>query len=382
MSSSEWLNGNFQLSYQLLDRIGGNIFDRRWRPNRRTFYTGAIMLLATVEILYLLWTDRSNVVKFLEAFQNAMVVGQAVHMVSVGVGRLETFRELQRRMVDIQELLGDGGGNDRILNGALRMSRLFQKFILMIYTITSVVIIFGPNLLWVILDEKIFIMVYFVPGIDGNSTEGFLLNLTLHAIMLPAAICVYVSLECTFMTLIIPVGAYVDAFGNEVSKLNSALNLPERNEAAIHEQLNRIVRLHQLLIEYESKLQELYSLAILVKIGLVYLGIISAIVVIFKSHDDRIAYNYLMLQFEHLTRYCMMGTVITDKNDQLLEHIADINWYQMDQDQAMRLILMLLLAQNATSVTIGNFRALNAETYVEILKSIYSYAMVLNALFD
>lgn len=87
MSSSEWLNGIFQLSYQLLDRIGGNIFDHRWRPNRRTFYTVAVMLLAAVEVLYLLWTDRSNVVKFLEAFQNAMVVSQAVHMVSVGVGR-------------------------------------------------------------------------------------------------------------------------------------------------------------------------------------------------------------------------------------------------------------------------------------------------------
>lgn len=216
-------------------------------------------------------------------------------------------------MVDIQELLGDGGSNDRILSRALRLSRLLQRFILMIYAVTSVVIVLGPILLWIILDEKIFVMVYFLPGIDGSSAEGFLVNLALHAVMLPVAICVYVSLECTFMALIIPVGAYVDAFGNEVSKLNSALNLTERNEATIRDQLNRIVRLHQLLIEYATTLQELYSMAILVKIGLVYLGIISAIVVIFKSQDDRIAYIYLMLQFEHLTRYCMMGTVITDK---------------------------------------------------------------------
>ncbi|XP_052566554.1 uncharacterized protein LOC128092278 [Culex pipiens pallens] len=190
MSSSEWLNGNFQLSYQLLDRIGGNIFDHRWRPNRRTFYTVAVMLLAAVEVLYLLWTDRSNVVKFSEAFQNAMVVSQAVHMVSVGVGRFETFRELQHRMVDIQELLGDGGSNDRILSRALRLSRLLQRFILMIYAVTSVVIVLGPILLWIILDEKIFVMVYFLPGIDGSSTEGFLVNLALHAVMLPVAICV------------------------------------------------------------------------------------------------------------------------------------------------------------------------------------------------
>lgn len=104
-------------------------------------------------------------------------------------------------MVDIQELLGDGGSNDRILSRALRLSRLLQRFILMIYAATSVVIVLGPILLWIILDEKIFVMVYFLPGIDGSSAEGFLVNLALHAVMLPVAICVYVSLECTFMAL-------------------------------------------------------------------------------------------------------------------------------------------------------------------------------------
>lgn len=65
------------------------------------------------------------------------------------------------------------------------------------------------------------------------------------------------------------------------------------------------------------------------------------------------------------------------QNEQIIDHIYDINWYLLSADQAKQVGFMLHMAQNPTSITIGNLAPLNVESYMSLVKSIYSYVMVL-----
>ncbi|KAL1397683.1 hypothetical protein pipiens_009578 [Culex pipiens pipiens] len=278
-------------------------------------------------------------------------------------------------------MLKETEGNRLVIGRVLQLSHLLQKVIFALYLSSAIVVVAMPVVLWLVLAKKTLMFVFFVPGFDETTTEGFLLHVALHAFMMPAAFCGYTAQECLFLAFFMPVAACVDAFGNEVEELNSMLKLEERDDRAIRDQLNRIVKLHQLLNEYEAMLEKLYSLMFLNKVGLIYLGIISAIVVILKS-NDRMAYIFFALQFEQLTQSCLMGTIVTVKNDQLMDHLYDINWYQLTPDQAKDLRFILHRAQSPTSVTIGKYAPLNLESYKRIVKSIYTYVMILVTLLE
>ncbi|KAL1397685.1 hypothetical protein pipiens_009580 [Culex pipiens pipiens] len=367
---------NFEISYRLCAKIGLNALDRNYRPNWRTVYPGTVNVLALVQLLYFLWTERADLMQFLLILPHLMVTALGFHKFILCTVRSSEIFALRCKLTEIQALLMETTSNGPVICRTLNISRLLQKLIFVFYLAAVVLTSLVPIVLWLVIGKKSFMFLFFVPGLDQYSTEGFLVNTILHAIILLAAFCAYTGYECLFLGLIMPVGAYVDAFGNEVQELNSALNLKERNDPAIRARLNRIMKLHQLLNEYEAMLEELYNVLILSVIGLNYLGIISTIVVILKS-NDRMAYIFFALMFEMLFRICLMGTIITVKNEQLVGHLYNIEWYQLAPDQARDLRFMLHKAQNPTSVTIGKYALLNLAGYMSVLKSIYSYVMVL-----
>ncbi|XP_039452482.1 putative odorant receptor 83c [Culex pipiens pallens] len=367
---------NFEISYRLCEKIGLNALDRNYRPNWRTVYPGTVNVFALVQLLYLLGTERADLLQFLLILPHFLFTAQGFHKFILCTRRSSKIFALRCKLTEIQALLLETKSSGPVICRTLNISRLLQTLIFVFYLASVVLTILVPTMLWLVIGKKTFMFLFFVPGFDQYSTEGFLVNTILHAVILLAAFHAYTGYECLFLGMIMPVGAYVDAFGNEVQELNSVLSLKERNDPAIRARLNRIVKLHQLMNEYKAMLEELYNVLILSTIGLNYLGIISTIVVILKS-NDRMAYIFFALMFEILFRICLMGTIITVKNDQLVGHLYNIEWYQLAPDQAKDLRFMLHQAQNPTSVTIGKYALLNLEGYMSVLKSIYSYVMVL-----
>lgn len=65
-----------------------------------------------------------------------------------------------------------------------------------------------------------------------------------------------------------------------------------------------------------------------------------------------------------------------------MDHLYDVNWFQLTPDQAKDLRFMLHQAQSPTSVTIGKYAPLNLESYKRIVKSIYTYVMILVTLLE
>ncbi|KAL1400983.1 hypothetical protein pipiens_006985 [Culex pipiens pipiens] len=334
-------------------------------------------LIAATEVLYFLGSTRSDMIQFMVTLPYASFATQGIHTLALTLMNPASFSSLHAKSYEIFKVLNENHGNRSILARPLRIGTVIQSLMTTLYVVILVFILFLPLATWWITGQKILILLFRLPGVDERCTEGFLETMALHVALLPIAFCGFLGIDCLFLALIVPVVAFVDAMANEMDELNQLLQSPESSQGhEIRSKLIRLVQLHQLLIKYELTLEEHYNVVVFVKIGAIVFGMISTILVMFNVRDI-MAFIFTIVLFEQLTQYCLLGAVISSKNNQLIDHLYDIKWYLLPAGQAKHLVLMLERAQNAPTLTVGKFATLNMELYDNIMKKVYSYVMLL-----
>ncbi|XP_055596885.1 putative odorant receptor 83c [Uranotaenia lowii] len=81
-------------------------------------------------------------------------------------------------------------------------------------------------------------------------------------------------------------------------------------------------------------------------------------------------------------QFCILGAALTIKNDQVKVAIYDTKWYDLPVEEQKMLAIVLHKSQNSVEMTIGGLALLNMETFVQILKMIYSYFAMLLQLME
>ncbi|EDS29230.1 Odorant receptor 83c [Culex quinquefasciatus] len=359
---------------RLLGVIGFDVLDPDFGPNWKMIYPCAIIFCAMLQILYLL--NRSDMVQFLVIVPYAMYEIKLVDIMVQCVAKSGMFQSLKARSDEIFELLCENPTNKQVMDKDLKVAIFLQKFIFGWNVQTSVLMIPGPVLVWLVSGKMILFFLYRLPIIDDQSAAGFLLNLIYHAAILLIPFCNSGGIDSLLVALIVPISAFINAIANEVFEINELLETDRRDELAIKTKLNRIARLHQLLLEYVSLLEDTFNGMALVRIGTIVLGTISAIITFFETGDP-MTFVFIPVLFVQLSQCCLLGTIIPVKNEELIEHLYDIKWYLLPEGHAKHVSLMLHQAQNAPTLTIGKYAPLNVESYEQILNSIYSFVTFL-----
>lgn len=381
---------------RLLGVIGFDVLDPDFEPNWKMIYPCAIIFCAMLQILSLLWINRSDMVQFLVIVPYAMYEIKLVDIMVQCVAKSGMFQSLKARSDEIFELLCENPTNKQVMDKDLKVAIFLQKFIFGWNVQTSVLMIPGPVLVWLVSGKMILFFLYRLPIIDDQSAAGFLLNLIYHAAILLIPFCNSGGIDSLLVALIVPISAFINAIANEVFEINELLEKDRRDEPAIKTKLNRIARLHQLLLEYVSLLEDTFNGMALVRIGTIVLGTIAAIITFFETGDP-MTFVFIPVLFVQLSQCCLLGTIIPVKvafdtfkftkyrqnvcpslqNEELIEHLYDIKWYLLPEGHAKHVSLMLHQAQNAPTLTIGKYAPLNVESYEQILNSIYSFVTFL-----
>ncbi|KAL1379688.1 hypothetical protein pipiens_003747 [Culex pipiens pipiens] len=363
---------------RLYGLIGMNVLDPRYRIRGRTLVPWVVTLFATIQVAYFLWRERADLLKVMVILPYATFPVQGLHVMLQSVTNPSNFKDLQAKSTEVFELLNENLTNRPRMAKVLKVATFLQKMIIGSYGGSNGFIMVAPFIVWLISGTKSFIFLYRIPGVDEWSTVGFLMNLALHAFIIPIAYCKYVGIDCLFIAMIVPIAAYVDGLVNEIEEINDLMEQAKPDQKVIRTKLIRIAKLHQLLLEYEQMLEDRYNFMALVRIGSIVLGIISTIVAIYETGDHMAAFFSVFLLMQ-LTQNCLLGTVITIKNEKLTEALYDIKWYQLPGEEAKQLTLMLQAAQNAPTLTIGKIGPLDVESYESIMRSIYNFVMALFA---
>ncbi|XP_055645242.1 odorant receptor 67d-like [Toxorhynchites rutilus septentrionalis] len=375
ISAAEKFNQNYRLHLKVSRSIGFTVLDPNYAFGRRTMFSLLVSFSALLMANFAIWRARADVVKVMEVISYLMIIIQGFQEAVLWVLRPARYRVLFEKSRELFRQLNENEENGKVLYVVLQYTLILQRMMLYWYTIMCVLVI-SITFAVSVFGKKLLIMPLLLPGIDENANTGFCLLWVIHLVQLAVGHQGYVSFDGYFLYMIFPIIGYVNAIENEINKLNSMLNDSTRDEEALSAQFLRVCTLHQMLDEYEIKLQDNFIATNLVRIGSAIAGLVSCVSLIFVS-DSLQTYLTLGVFFSQVTQYCLMGTIITVKNEHLMKALYTIEWYLLPKREAANLVLILQRAQNAPCSTIGGIAPLNVETYVKIMKTIYSYVMAM-----
>ncbi|XP_065088822.1 putative odorant receptor 83c [Ochlerotatus camptorhynchus] len=115
---------------------------------------------------------------------------------------------------------------------------------------------------------------------------------------------------------------------------------------------------------YEEMLDEHYGVCVFVQV-LSSVACIALSLFNFYMTYNIGALTFLIFSFFQLLEFCVLGTILTIKNDQIMRALYDTCWYRLSTEEQKMMAFMLHRSQNAVEMTVGGLALLNMETFVE-----------------
>ncbi|EDS29849.1 Odorant receptor 83c [Culex quinquefasciatus] len=374
--SYEMYDYNLLFIRWMADFSGVDMLVDDYRFNYRTAICVATVLMGAINCTYSLAYFYPNYYKMCEVVVLLGILIQGTPKLYFGYIHREFYKLQYGRL----RLLHYRYRDHEKLNAKLL---LLMERIHVLSKLLSIVFIFGglgysiyPLYMYWAHHELVLMVTMQVPWIDADSYTGYTVTTAMQMVMIVIA-CTGLSASDTAILLFVAnLSAYVEVFTDELNKLNAMLSAEDRDEEVIRCQVRKICSQHQDIIEYESDLDERY---IVICFGLAIGAITTMTVSIFLAYMNSYipGYALVVVGFFQLLEFCLLGTVLTVKNEEIIEAIYSTDWYLLAEPERRCFALMLHKSQNFTEMTIGGFAPLNLETFVAIMNRIYSYFMML-----
>ncbi|XP_039451479.1 putative odorant receptor 83c isoform X2 [Culex pipiens pallens] len=378
-----WFDKSYQMyDYNLLfirwmaDFSGVDMMVDNYRFNYRTAICIGTTLMGTINSIYSFVFYYPSLHKICEVIVMFGILIQGVPKLYFGYIHREFYKLQYGRLRTLHYKYRD----HEKLNANLL---LLMERIHVLSKLLAIVFIFGglgysiyPMYMYWAHNELVLMIAMRVPWVDGDSYTGYIVTSAVQMVMIVITCTGLSAADTVILLFVANLIAYVDVFKNELDELNAMLNEEIRDEKKIRQQVRTICTQHQDIIEYESDLDERY---IVISFGQVIGSVTSMSVSIFLVYMDNFIPGYALVvaSFFQLLEFCLLGTILTVKNEDIVEAIYSTNWYLLQEPERRCFGLMLHKSQNFTEMTIGGFAPLNLGTFVAIMNRIYSYFMML-----
>ncbi|KAL1399234.1 hypothetical protein pipiens_002234 [Culex pipiens pipiens] len=215
-----------------------------------------------------------------------------------------------------------------------------------------------------------------LPWIDADTYNGYVVTTIVQIVMLYVGCLGMAAADTIILLFVANLIAYVYVFKNDLEELNTMVNAEDRNEQQIRRKVRIICSQHQDIIEYESDLDERYIVICFTQI----IGSVSSLsgyLFLVYMVNFIPGYGLILATICQLLEFCLLGTVLTVKNEEIIQAIYNAHWYRLQRPELACFALMLHKSQNFIEMTVGGFAPLNLETFVAIMNRIYTYFMML-----
>ncbi|XP_049304393.1 odorant receptor 67d-like isoform X6 [Bactrocera dorsalis] len=243
-----------------------------------------------------------------------------------------------------------------------------------VYSITAMLILSTPIVMYVLKGEYHLILLCEVPGFGADSNYGYYVN---NAFSLICVMIAAFGLYAGDLYLLLFLTHSIFFYDILVLKINDLHKLLEDEDKEDRQTkiVKDIVEWHQFYLEFNDKCNLLFFWTISAHIICTTLGILSTLLIIMLK-DWPGAYTYLFVCFLWLYMYCILGTRVEICNDQFCTGVYDINWYALDVRNQNTIRLMLMQSQAPRNITIAGVEPLSVSTALKITRTIYSLVMM------
>ncbi|KAL1399236.1 hypothetical protein pipiens_002236 [Culex pipiens pipiens] len=374
--SYEMYDYNLLFIRWLADFSGVDMMVENYRFNYRTGICVAVTLMGAINSTYSFVYYYPDYYKMCEVVVLFGIIIQGVPKLYFGYIHRDFYKLQYGRLRTLHYKYR----NHEKLNANLL---LLMERIHVLSKLLAIVFIFGglgysiyPMYMYWANNERVLMVAMRLMWIDADSYTGYIVTSAVQMVMIVITCTGLSAADTVILLFVANLSAYVEVFTDELNQLNAMLSAVDRDEEVIRCQVRKICSQHQDIIEYESDLDERY---IVICFGLAIGAVTTMTVSIFLVYMTNFIPGYALVvaSFFQLLEFCLLGTVLTVKNEEIIEAIYSTNWYLLPEQERRCFALMLHKSQNFTEMTIGGFAPLNLETFVAIMNRIYSYFMML-----
>ncbi|XP_038120528.1 odorant receptor 67d [Culex quinquefasciatus] len=380
-TSLQEFRNSFETVRKVTYMVGIDPFTMESDLNVRFFGSTMFMALIYALCFYTGWELRdAEGYRILEMAMILVLNAQGTNKMWIGFVHKSRYCQLFQSSEQIYESFDGDARNRPILRNLVAKMNLLLKWIVIVYASSGLLIVVLVALYAIVAREKFLALTIIVPFVNHTSLTGYLIVYLTHMAM--AAFCAngYLASDTAFIVTVVPIIAYANSLQNEIRNFNLLLQAPERDEALIAEKLLRICQLHQMIDEFEQEAIAHFKGGCLVQVALQAGTLLLTIFLAYICGYVQALSIFMALIFQ-LTQYCALGTIVTAKNDQMINDIYEIGWHRLDKPQQQMVAFMLHRAQNAKELSVGGVAPLNLVTYVQIMKTTYSFLAMLITLF-
>ncbi|XP_036336897.1 odorant receptor 67d-like [Rhagoletis pomonella] len=241
--------------------------------------------------------------------------------------------------------------------------------------------VFGILTLTIILvvatERQVYVMHFFIPGLDVDTQFGYLATMAVHTVVFLAGAFGLFAGDLFFLIYLGQPELFRDILVLKVKALNEA---SAKNCKTTERLLIDIIEWHQYYTDYNERCNGIFYYIITMQIVTSGISIICTMYIVLMG-DWPGAYLYILVAFCGLYLYCIIGTKTETCNHAFCEELYNINWYDLQVKHQKMLVFVLKKSQNPSEIKIGGVLPLSVQTALSITKSIYGiFTMMLGFL--
>ncbi|XP_055549365.1 odorant receptor 67d-like [Wyeomyia smithii] len=364
-----------------LTNCGMDILQERFRWNFRTFLCLFCLIsfsFSVVHTVYLHWGDWYAVMDSLSV--SGIGLQGMIKMYSA-LAQKPYFREKYLNIKYLhQRSTSNPKNNASMIKCVLTILYLFRMFFVS-YAIAGVAFFVLPFYVMVVKQEKKLVLPLELPFTEASTETGYVITTIFHLVLTVMAIMGILAADMGIMIIVLHVVGIANVFMNNLGDLNEMLLQAETSDETKRQKFTEICIMHKEILQYEEDLDGCYHHTVFVQV-ITSVSCLSLTLFVIYMTRDWTRLMFMLATFIQLLEFCMLGTTLRVKNDHIIDAIYDCNWYLLSSSDKLRLGIMLHRAQNPVEMTIGGLSLLNMETFVEIMKTIYSYFAMMISFLD
>ncbi|EDS42728.1 Odorant receptor 83c [Culex quinquefasciatus] len=345
--------------------VGMDVLDANFHWNWRTSLSLGCLVTYFSFLVYTVYVYWGELMLTMEAFSITGIGVQGIFKMRSGFKYFDFFNQRYRLLKALHARNSCHQENNRALVFCCLLIGVIFKVFFIAYLISGTGFLLIPMYMYVMHNEKLMVLKVNVPGFDPTTQLGFLVTTGYHTLLIFMAIAGILASDLGIMLIVLHIVGIADVFKNGLKELDELLTDEDRTDEEVHEKVLEICIMHRELIVYEEELDSCYATIVFVQVITSVACLVLSLFIFYVTQNIGSGL-FIIAAFFQLLEFCMLGTALTIKNEEILLALYDVRWNALSNQQRKLWQFLLHRSQNAVEMTIGGVALLNMETFVEI----------------
>lgn len=356
----------------MADLSGFNPFKPSWRFDKHRIsycFIHFIAIFMTVCSILSEWPDRREVVKV------SMGIGIFVQSLVKPVLSIVGGKSFGRLSNDVAEMYKKNELRDEkrrnVLNESVKNCDMIFKILFFIDASAVLIFFIYPMVVLFAVNKQNPMLPFYFPYIDRKSSTSFIVNSTIHGVLLVYTLLFHNSFDSIFTLFVMQVATKVklmkidfDELQEYLERSKLILNEPE-TKLEIRRKLRSIIILQQELDSYIENLSEFFIKPCFVTSTTSIFSICIALVLMLMVKWV-MSYGLVYALLGQLFVYFLYGTLVHHQIELLHNHIANFAWHLLDVAEQKSVAFMISKTQRPLSLEMMFIGRLTMETFTNV----------------